>query len=715
MASKVNVQMVIGAKNNTKAAFNEVNAQLEGMDKRISSAAFAIKGLLGVSALKGAAIQYANLADQSKQIDARLQQATKSQEEFNKASSEVRRIADENGASLGAVAQLYSRLSPALREAGRSQGDVVKVTEAVTKALKISGASAAESEGAITQFAQALGAGALRGDEFNSIAEAAPRLMQALADSLNVPVGALREMAKAGQLTSDVVSTALIEQLPKLAEEAEAFGDTFGSASQRLQNAAVDMVGAFDKLTGASARATDSMNKAAEALNGISSGEKAVQNISKLLTEIAKLTPQGAILFSGFDAGLDALGLKTEKALNETLAAKEKYQLQLDLFEKQETDGTIRRLAAEEKAAAEIAGVKYDEVQSLKGWAKQMGTTYEDFIRREQERHDLRVAAEATVQGLVNDARKAGLADLQKDIDAKTKLLESENKRLAKARESTLNIEREFNLLSQDIRSGRAGSESTFGDVQSLKVAARQALQAGDNKLAIEQARRAGEALKQLADSGENTYGLAGIADELGRIAVEASKLEEVNVENDVKAVAAQINDLTKQAEALKVVSISVQIDETNVEQVKARMMDIAADIAKAMIIKPTIVAPGVQSEPTEQFATGGRVRGPGTGTSDSILARLSNGEYVLRAAAVRQYGTALLDRMNGLQLPKYAEGGLVETAMSLPGVNANPLKDWGRATLESGGSSIEVLMKRDSFDQVLSRTAKKFGGTRRN
>ena len=65
--------------------------------------------------------------------------------------------------------------------------------------------------------------------------------------------------------------------------------------------------------------------------------------------------------------------------------------------------------------------------------------------------------------------------------------------------------------------------------------------------------------------------------------------------------------------------------------------------------------------------AEGGPVRGPGTGTSDSIPARLSNGEYVLRAASVQSLGERFLDRLNSfgasaLRRPAFAEGGIVET-----------------------------------------------------
>jgi len=62
----------------------------------------------------------------------------------------------------------------------------------------------------------------------------------------------------------------------------------------------------------------------------------------------------------------------------------------------------------------------------------------------------------------------------------------------------------------------------------------------------------------------------------------------------------------------------------------------------------------------TPAYASGGLVSGPGTGTSDSIMARLSNGEYVIRAGAVQAYGTDFLDQMNSLQVPAFAVGGPV-------------------------------------------------------
>ena len=57
-----------------------------------------------------------------------------------------------------------------------------------------------------------------------------------------------------------------------------------------------------------------------------------------------------------------------------------------------------------------------------------------------------------------------------------------------------------------------------------------------------------------------------------------------------------------------------------------------------------------------QYYPQGGEVFGPGTGTSDSIPALISNGEYVVKAESVRKYGVAMFDRLNA---GRFASGGL--------------------------------------------------------
>lgn len=661
MAGKINTQLVIDGKNNTRAAFNEVNQSLNGMNKQLATAGAALKGFLSVELLRRAAVSYADLADQTKLIDARLRLATKSQEEFNTASSEVRRIANENGAAVGVTANLYARLSPVMREAGRSQAEIIKVTEAVAKSLRISGSSAAESAGAITQFAQAMGSGVLRGDEFNSIAEASPRLMQALADSLGVPTGALRDMAAAGELTSDIVADALLEQLPKLAKEAEQFGETYGTASQRLANAALDLVGAFDKLTGTSDRATKSMVSAADAISGIAANDEPLKNILELLEEIARLTPQGALIFGAKDAtgiGQNKKGIEEENSQNEYRAA---------LFELHTKEMKLLRA----KDVADLKAAQKDMEKAVKKGAS------------------AQVAAE-----------KKALADLKK------------------IRDERLDIDRRY----QEALTGLGGEgEASFGAANALKVNARQALANGDIAGAQAQAQAALQMLQDLAAAGENTFGFAGFIKELQGIELAANDLEQTNAEAKLQAIRDQMVTLKAESEKLKDMPVSVKVDDASIEAVRSQIQKLAELMGNTEIVIPVRVALPKAGEKdadgyafvpnVPQFATGGQVRGPGTGTSDSIMARLSNGEYVIKAAAVRRLGSGYLDMLNnGMHVPRFADGGLVNAAMSAPGVT--PGRDLGRVDLSVGGESFSFLAEGDQFDRLLRRTSLKIGRT---
>lgn len=98
--------------------------------------------------------------------------------------------------------------------------------------------------------------------------------------------------------------------------------------------------------------------------------------------------------------------------------------------------------------------------------------------------------------------------------------------------------------------------------------------------------------------------------------------------------------------------------------------------------------------------ATGGMITGPGTGTSDSIVARLSNGEYVMTAAATRMFGTGLLDQMNAGQIPAFATGGPV---LSVPTIGAVASSSAQRSGSSDGTTVAELRAIRDEIRNGLS------------
>ena len=96
-----------------------------------------------------------------------------------------------------------------LRPIGVELSDIVSVYNGFNTAARISGASAIESSNAFRQLSQALGSGALRGDEFNSVSEQVPGILTAIAQESGVAQGQLRAFAAEGRITSDIVIRAL--------------------------------------------------------------------------------------------------------------------------------------------------------------------------------------------------------------------------------------------------------------------------------------------------------------------------------------------------------------------------------------------------------------------------------------------------------------------------------------------------------------------------
>lgn len=327
-------------------------------------------------------------------------------------------------------------------------------------------------------------------------------------------------------------------------------------------------------------------------------------------------------------------------------------------------------------------------------------------------------------------ARDTALANIQRDLDAQVLAYERANKALLDARKRRSDIEQEFASLANELGSGGSAGPS-FGDASTARANARSALRNNDAETAINEARRAGEILRELKAAGESTYGFEGIANELARIASEAAKIDEANAEANVKDIEAMVDNLSLRAEALKSIQVGFVSDTESEAQIRDRLISLAQRWAKYLQIPVTPVM-GAADElgyvlvpnnpPVPQFAAGDMVRGPGTGTSDSILARLSNGEFVMRAAAVRHYGPELLRSINERRLPKFAEGGLVAPTRSLPaipsispsllGQGGGSDQDWGSMVLDLGGGPGAVRMPRSTAKE-LRELASKVGSSR--
>lgn len=219
---------MIAGQRRVNAALGNTTRSLEAMDAKLTKITQAVQSY-------AAALYLIAQSDAYTKMTAQLKLATDSASDFAAAQARVKTIAAESQSDIAAISTLYARITNATKEMGLSQNSVGEITRAVSLAMKVSGASAQESASAMLQLSQAFASGAMRGEEFNTVSETAPRLMKALADGMGVPIGQLRSMAAEGKLTSEVMAATLPKALAQLEVEAKSV-QTISGAFQELKN-----------------------------------------------------------------------------------------------------------------------------------------------------------------------------------------------------------------------------------------------------------------------------------------------------------------------------------------------------------------------------------------------------------------------------------------------------------------------------------------------
>ncbi|STU27427.1 tail length tape measure protein [Klebsiella pneumoniae] len=223
-------------------AQQRVNQRLDLMERGFDSTTRAVNNtersmssLSGVAVALAAALsvkQVSEYADAWATVNNKLANSLRPNEQLADVTERVFNITQQTRSSLDATASLYARLERATRQYGTSADDLAKLTTIINQGFVVSGATAQEAENAIIQLSQGLASGALRGEEFNFVNEQGNRLIVALADSMGVSIGEMRNMAAQGKLTTDVVVNGLLSQGAEIGKE---FANTTTTISQALQ------------------------------------------------------------------------------------------------------------------------------------------------------------------------------------------------------------------------------------------------------------------------------------------------------------------------------------------------------------------------------------------------------------------------------------------------------------------------------------------------
>lgn len=270
---------------------------LSGFERGLKTAGRAAVAL-GV-ALAGR--EFVQASDTYQLMTARLKLVTRSTEELTRVTNALFQSSQNTRQSFAATADLYARIGRSSKTLGKTQEELLQVTENIQKAIVVSGASATEASAGLIQFSQGLASGALRGDELRSVLEQLPRLAQAIADGMGITVGQLRDLGAEGALSGKAVVDALLSQTSTLENEFREIPRTVGGALQQIQNELL-------KVSGEIAQSTDStraLNEALDEMREIIASDGFKEGLTFIVTGMANIASGAA---SAIEAVGDLLG-----------------------------------------------------------------------------------------------------------------------------------------------------------------------------------------------------------------------------------------------------------------------------------------------------------------------------------------------------------------------------------------------------------------------
>ncbi|MGL2968349.1 tape measure protein [Acinetobacter nosocomialis] len=257
MAQESRLVIVIDSQNAERNARNLGN-ELDSIERK---GVFASKSMDGLSVatrtLAGYMAGLVTAGEAISKMDAytglqnRLKLVTKNQTELNKATEDTFNIAQKTYSAWDSVLQVYQRFSDNAKTLNLTMDDTARLTETVSKAVAISGASASAADAALVQFGQALASGTLRGEELNSVMEQTPALAKAIAQGMGITVGELRSVAAEGKITSQEI----VKALKNVQNDVDALfaktDVTIGQSLTLLNNQITKFVGEAGKGSGA--------------------------------------------------------------------------------------------------------------------------------------------------------------------------------------------------------------------------------------------------------------------------------------------------------------------------------------------------------------------------------------------------------------------------------------------------------------------------------
>ncbi len=247
-------------------AFDRIERGAKRADRQVNTLKTSIKALTRVIHLLVAAEavrQFIDMAEQAKQLRIKIKMLTGDAESANRVFDGLKSIAHQTGQSIKDTTDLWQGLAISLKNTTATEGQILNLVGTLQKMGALGGASAEQMSNSMRQFRQAVDGGVLRAEEFNSLLENTPTIVQTMAKQMGLSMGQFRAEMLEGKITAERMVNAIQAATKEPNEQFEQLPRTSGDAFNSLKIEVMGLVEKLDDLLGVSDRVVTILDDAA--------------------------------------------------------------------------------------------------------------------------------------------------------------------------------------------------------------------------------------------------------------------------------------------------------------------------------------------------------------------------------------------------------------------------------------------------------------------
>ena len=258
-------------------AFDRIERGAKQADRQVNTLKTSIKALTRVIHLLLAAEavrQFMDMAEQAKMLRVKIKLLTGEAEATERVFNRLKEISKETGQSLKDTGDLWQGLAISLKNTSATEGQVLNLVSTLQKLGNLGGVSAEQLSNSMRQFRQAIDAGVLQAEEFNSIRDNTPTLIQEMARQMGLSMGQFRAEMLDGKITAERMLNAIQAATQETNEKFAQLPRTSGMAFNELKVEVMGLVEQLDDLFGISDGVVSAIDLITGGVEGLGKGAK---------------------------------------------------------------------------------------------------------------------------------------------------------------------------------------------------------------------------------------------------------------------------------------------------------------------------------------------------------------------------------------------------------------------------------------------------------